>query len=183
VLQRLGCRGARAGFDLRFEQAVVDALADGEQGLPVGLGEQATDSEVVAVVDGGLGAEGAAFLQVLLDLRGFVVDLEPGRVVAVEDPGVEATGGGGDDPAGEDDGDALGPAEGELVAERLLEPQPARLRAVEDARVGELELAEGQLVAVAALAVLGGEGRGQDPLPAAEEGPHVAGRQARADWK
>ena len=71
--------------------------------------------------------------------------------------------------AAEDDRDAVRAAERELVAQRLLEPLAARQRAVEHPGVGELELAEGELVAVAAPAVLGGEGRGQPRQPAAEE--------------
>jgi len=84
------------------------------------------------------------------------------------------------DPAPEHDRDVVG-AQRELVADRLLEPAAARLPAVEDSSVGELELAEGELVAVASLAVFGGQRRGQDPLPAAEEAPDVAGREPGAD--
>ena len=75
----------------------------------------------------------------------------------------------------------VGAPKRELVAERLLKPRPAGLRAVKDARVGELELAEGERVAVAAAPVGGREGRGQARLPAAQEGLDVARRQGRAD--
>ena len=48
----------------------------------------------------------------------------------------------------------VGPAERELVTDCLLEPVAACLGPVEDARVGQLELTEGELVAVAAAAVI-----------------------------
>jgi hypothetical protein len=50
----------------------------------------------------------------------------------------------------EDHRSAVGPAERELIAQRLLEPLPVRQRPVRGACVGELQLAEGELVAVAA---------------------------------
>ena len=50
----------------------------------------------------------------------------------------------------------VGAAERELVEEHALEPGPAGGGAVEDARVGELELAQRERVAVAA----GGDPRG-----------------------
>ena len=77
--------------------------------------------------------------------------------------------------------DVVGSAEGELVADHPLEPVTAGLGTVEDARVGELELAQCELVAVAARAVLVGERARQQPLIAAEERPHPCGRQPRAD--
>jgi hypothetical protein len=80
-----------------------------------------------------------------------------------------------------DDGDVVGPAERELVADRALEPLPARLRAVEDARVGQLELAEGELVAVAAGALLLRERAREQMLPAAEEAPDVLVAEPGAD--
>lgn len=62
----------------------------------------------------------------------------------------EAAGGRLRDLAGEDERDPVGPAERELVADHPLEPGPARGGAGEDARVGDLQLAEGELVAEAA---------------------------------
>lgn len=109
------------------------------------------------------------------------MDLQAHLVAAVEDARPEAARRAGDHLAGEDDGDVVGAAERELVAEYALEPFPAGLGTVEDARVGELELAERDLVAVAALAVLVGEGTRERTLTAAEEGPDVAGLQAGAD--
>jgi len=59
------------GLDL--EQTAVGVEADGPQGGQID--EAASDAEVVGVVDRGLGAQGPAFLEVLLDLGEFVADL------------------------------------------------------------------------------------------------------------
>jgi hypothetical protein len=85
------------------------------------------------------------------------------------------------DLAREDDGHLVRTSERELVAQRVLEPRAPGGRAVEDARVGELELAEAERVAVAAAAVLGREGRRQARLPAAEKALHVLRPEACAD--
>src|SRR6516165_8899212 len=45
------------------------------------------DAEVVAVVDGGLGAQGALLLVILLDASVFVVDVERGGDALSEDAG------------------------------------------------------------------------------------------------
>ena len=58
--------------------------------------------------------------------------------------------------------------------------RPGR-RAVEDPRVGDLELAEGELVAVAGGTVGRREGRRQAGLPAGEEALHGTRPQAVAD--
>src|ERR671914_116025 len=50
-------------------------------------GAQAADAEVVGVVDGCLGPQRAALLEVLLDLGGALVDLDRGLDTAVEDAG------------------------------------------------------------------------------------------------
>jgi hypothetical protein len=109
------------------------------------------------------------------------VHLERGLDAAGDDLGVEAPRGAARDPAVEHDRHLVGAAEGELVAQELLEPGPAGLGAVEHPGVGELELAEGEQVAVAAAAILRREGRRQARLPAAQEALDVPDREARRD--
>jgi hypothetical protein len=121
----LECGGvgrAGAGLQLRVEQALVDLVADPDERPPVVVAEQAADAEVVAVVDRRLRPERATLLPVLLDLRGAVVDVDPGLDAAVDHPGLEAAGRAAADPAAEDDRDVVGAAERQQVAERLLEP-------------------------------------------------------------
>jgi hypothetical protein len=50
-------------------------VSDVDQRLPVGVGQEPADAEVAGVVDRALGSERAAFFEVLLDLRGAVMDL------------------------------------------------------------------------------------------------------------
>jgi hypothetical protein len=91
----LECGGvgrAGAGLRLRVEQALVDLVPDPDERSPVGLAEQTADGEVVAVVDRRLGAQRAALLEVLLDLGGAVVDLDPALDAAVDRPRLKRPG-------------------------------------------------------------------------------------------
>jgi hypothetical protein len=62
-------------------------MADVQQGVPVLGCEQPSDAEVAGVVDRRLGSQGAAFLEVLLDLAVLVVRLDL-RIDAALDDGV-----------------------------------------------------------------------------------------------
>jgi hypothetical protein len=125
--------------------------------------------------------ERAGLLEVLLDLRVLVLDLERDLVAAVADAGLEAARAGRAHGAGEDDRHLVGPGEPELVAGHALEPVAAGLGTVEDARVGELEPAQRQPVAVAAAPVGVCERRRRQPLPATAERPDPARAQPGAD--
>jgi hypothetical protein len=94
-------------------------------------------------------------VEVLLDLGAAVVDLQRRLDAGGDHAGVEAARGLARDAPAEHDRDPVGAPQRELVAQRLFEPLAARQRPVEDPGVGQLELAEGELVAVAA-AALGG---------------------------
>jgi len=82
-----------ARLELVVEEALVDLIADGDERAPVFLGQSSADAEVAGVVDGRLGPQGAALFEVLLDLRGAVVDLDRGLHPFVEDLGVKPPGG------------------------------------------------------------------------------------------
>src|SRR4051812_26877536 len=73
-----------------LEQAVVDLLADRDQLLPRLGRERPFDAEVVGVVDGRLGPQRAAVLEVLLDL-GMLVTWIRRRCIAVHlpDPSID----------------------------------------------------------------------------------------------
>jgi len=115
AFERGGVGRALAGSELRVEETVVRLEADADERLPVFLGDAPADPEVARVVDGRLGPERPALLEVLLHLRGAVVDLDRRLNAAVHDAGAEQTGGLGADAAAEDDGDVVGTAERELV--------------------------------------------------------------------
>jgi hypothetical protein len=68
-------------------------MADRDQRLPVGFGEAAADAEIAGVVDGRLGSEPAPLLEVLLDPRRAVVNLDRGLGPFVENLGVKPAGG------------------------------------------------------------------------------------------
>ena len=74
-----------------------------------------------------------------------------------------------------------GAPEVEVVPDDALEEGSARLGTVEDPGVGELDLAEGEVVEDAPPEVLAGKGRGQADLPPPEEALHRAGPEAIAD--
>jgi hypothetical protein len=88
-------------------------------------------------------------------LEARVVDLDRRLDPAVDHARVKTPRGLAAHAPAEHHGDAVGAPERELVADRLLKPRAAGRRAIEHARVGELELAKAQLVAVAAAAILG----------------------------
>ncbi len=79
------CWGAYPGERFLSDVAVAARSLDVEE-TPIGfeadllecreIMEPFADTEVVGVVDGGLGAEGLSLLVVLLDLRSFVVDVQ-----------------------------------------------------------------------------------------------------------
>ena len=70
---------------LDFEQSAVGGKADVAQSGQVM--QAFADAEVVGIVDGGLGAQGALLLVILLDARVFVVDVERGGDALREDAG------------------------------------------------------------------------------------------------
>ena len=159
--KRRGVWRALARLKLVVEEALVDLMADLDQRLPVVLGESSADAEVAGVVDGRLGPERAALFEVLLDLRGAVVHLDRRLHAFVEDLGVKPPRRPAGDAAAEHDRDLVGAPERELVGQGALKPRPPRRGAVEHAGVGDLGLAERELVAVAARAILRGQRRGQ----------------------
>ena len=74
---------------LDVEQTSVGRKADLPQGGQIL--QPFADAEVAGVVDGGLGAQGAAFLVVLLDPRVLVVDVQRRGDALGQDAGAEAS--------------------------------------------------------------------------------------------
>ena len=114
------------------------------------------DLEVAGIVDGGLGAQRPAFLVVLLDLGVLVVHVQrrdnplgeyarakpPRRVLFHE--------------ALEDQLHLVGPAEVQVLADNVLEKEPARLRAVQHLGERKFRLQDRNVVTVAGLAICRG---------------------------
>ena len=148
-LQRGRVGRALARLQLGGHQPCVDVVAEGQQRLPGVGGQGALDGEVVGVVDGRLGPQRAAVLEVLLDLGVLVVGLDHRRDAARDYLGLEDTGGRARDLSPEDDLHAVGTPEVQLVGDRALKPRAAGGRAIEDAGVRQLQLADRQAIAVA----------------------------------
>ena len=103
---------------------------------------------------GRLGPQRAALFEVLLDLRGAVVDLDRRLDTAVEDLGVEPARGLAVHAPAEDDRGLVGPSERELVGDRRLKPGAPGGRPIEHAGVGDLQLPERERVPVPTMAIL-----------------------------
>ena len=108
---------------LILEQPGVDATGFGLQVVEVV--QPAGVAEVVRVVDHGLDAQGAAFLEVLLDPGVLVLGVDGDVDAAGDDCGGERSRGVGADRAAEDELDLVGPAEVEVVAQQGVEERPA----------------------------------------------------------
>jgi hypothetical protein len=115
---------------LDLEQSAVCAEADVAQ-FPQ-IVQSFANAELVSVVNGGLGAQGALLFVILLD------------------PGAQAARGAAGDAAVKDQLDLVGPAEIEVLADDLFEKQPAVNRAIEDLGQRKLGLQDRDIVAVAA---------------------------------
>lgn len=85
------------------------------------------------------------------------MDLDRRLHADVEDLGVKPPWRATVHASGEHDRDPVRAAERELIGDRALKPCSAGGGAVEHARVGDLELTERQLVAIAAVNILGSE--------------------------
>jgi hypothetical protein len=101
------------------------------------------------VVDGRLGAQGTPLLEVLLDARGLVVDVQRRGDALGDDAGAKAPRRPPGDAPIEDQADLLGAAEVEVLADDLLKQMPSRKGTVEDLRAGEFRLQDGDVVVVA----------------------------------
>src|ERR1700752_2229661 len=98
------------------------------------------DPEVISVVDGRLGAQGAIFLVILLDACVLVIDVQGWSHIVRDDPGAEPCSCMARNPAVEDKLNLLWAAEIEVLADRLFEEQPSVDRLIEHLGQGELGL-------------------------------------------
>ena len=151
-------------------------LREGFEGL-LGL-------EVGRVIDGGLGPERPLLLEVLLDVGVLVLDVQAGGDPGGDDAGpiaVRGWRGAAGDPLGEQQADAIGATEVEVLADHRLEEVTALDRLVEDLGATDFELPDAQPMFVAGRPVGGRQGPGQMRAPAVEEALHVGRPEAIAD--
>jgi len=139
------------------------------------------NAEVAGVIDGGLGAQGAALLVVLLDAGALVVEMK-GRIdLPGEDPGAKAAWRAGGDTPAEDELYGVGAAQVDVVPDGFLKEAAAGQGAVEDLGEADLELEDGKLMSIAGPTVFGGQWLGEYGHPAAEVGLDVVSAELVAD--
>src|SRR5579871_2154041 len=171
-------QGAILADRLDVQQTSVGLEADLPQGGQVH--QPLAQAEVARVVDGSLGPQGAAFLVVLLDARALVVDVQRRRYPFRQHARAEASRRLGGDASSEDQLDLVGAAQVQVLADDLLEEDAAGQRPVQHLGQGEFRLEDGQVVAVAGLAVLICKGVRQAGQPLAQQSVDFGTGQAVA---
>ena len=140
---------------MEIEETSVDLEADLPQSGQVL--ESFADTEVARIVDGGFGTEGTALLATLLDARGPVVDVERRDCTFCDDAGAEPARRPAVNAPVEDQLHLAGSADVEILADDLLKEHTAGYWTIEHLSERELGLQNGDLVAIAGLAVTWGE--------------------------
>ena len=146
-------------------------LADSptSEGTPVFRTDSAPDSEVLGIADHGFGAQRPPLFEVLLDPGRFVITAQRGIDAFCQYPSPEWTRCRAVESPIKDQHDLIGPTYIEVIAKDPFKPHPASLRSVKHIGVGDLKLAEGQLVDIAGLPVRFSKRGGQPMQPAPEE--------------
>ena len=142
--------------------------------------QAAFDVEVVGAVDDRLDPERAAVLEVLLDARVLVAEVDPDLGAGGEDPGLVAMLGRSPQLTGEDHRDLFGAADPDVVLNERFEEAAGAARVVEHERAGRLDLAHRELPPVAGGTILDRERRWDVGDPAIEERLHVLGAEGVA---
>ena len=169
--QRGGSVGGVVADAFGVQQAPVGGVADLGHGGEVS--QLFADAEVARLVQRGFRSECSSFLQVLFDLGLLVIQVEVGAGPGGDDLGPEGPWGGvlaaQADLAVEDDVDLVRPADVDVVADQLLEGDPAGGGPVQRHGGGELGLLDRQLPAVIRLFIFAGERVRQPGQPLAGE--------------
>src|SRR6266545_2484958 len=162
------------------QQPLVDRTGLGLQAVEVG--QQPLAAEVVGVVDHGLDAQGTAVLEVLLD-AGVLVEHVDGDAAGVPvDRGLEGAGGfAAAWVAFEDELDAFGASQVEVVGHQRLEEGSGVAGGVQHDGAGGLDLPHGQVPPEPGVTVGGRKRQRQTGHPAFEEHADRAGTKPVTD--
>jgi hypothetical protein len=146
--------------------------------LPQGgeVGQPAPEVEVPGVVHRQFGPQAAPFrrraeaLEVLFEIAVLVADAQRGHHALGDHARAKAPRRLPGHPAIKDQLHPVGPTQIQVLANEILEQQPAAQRTIQHVREAELGLQDGQLVAIPRPAVSPGKGMGQALQPLAEGG-------------
>src|SRR5207249_778211 len=116
----------------------IDVIAQGPEVAQVG--QPPSNAEIVGVIEGGLGAQGALLLEVLLDVAAFVGDMQTGIDPRGDHASREAAGRGPGNLAWKQQLHLVGAAEVEIVTNDAFEELPPAERPVEDLRAADCQL-------------------------------------------
>ena len=161
-----------------LQEAGVDVLP--ERAEVAEVAQPPTDTEVVGVVEGGLGAQGALLLEVLFDVTPLVLDVNARRDAVGDDPRLEAARRGPGDPPREEQLHPAGASEVEIVANDFLKELPAAPRSVEHLGAADLHLQDGEPIGEARGVIARRQGQREPGQPAREERFNVVGAEALA---
>ena len=167
---------------LDLEELVVDPIGGGAELVEVADGF--SDVEVHRIVDRGFGSQSAAFLEVLLDVRVLVLDVQAGIDSVGDDTGAVAEARSWSAPGQsrrKEQADACGAPQIEVVADDFFEEVAALDGAVEYLSQAHLELPDRESVIEAGASIGVRHGPRQPMRPAVEEGLNVAGAEPIAD--
>ena len=163
LLEGFFCQDAVVGDFLDLQQASIGLKADAPQHGQVV--QSFADIEIVRVIDGRLGSQGAVFLVVLLDARPFVVHVERRDHAIGDHPGAKQARCAFGDPTVEDELHLFGAPDIQVFSNHFFKEDSARHRSVQDLGQREFDLQNGEFVPISCLTVSTGEGVRQASKP------------------
>jgi len=105
---------------------------------------------------------------ILLDARSFVVDVQRGDYSIGDDSGTKRAGRGLGDPTIKNELNLFGTTDVQVFSDDFFKEDAAAHGLIQNLSEGKFELENGELIAVAGLTVLSGEGMGESSQPFAE---------------
>lgn len=138
------CQGAVVRERFGLEDAAVDVIA--ERAEVAQVRQPPSDAEIVGIVEGGLGAQRALLLEVMLDVAALVGDVQTRIDAGGDDAGGEPAGRGPGDLARKEELDVIGPPEVEILADHAFKEFAAAERAIEHLGATDFELENRELI-------------------------------------
>jgi hypothetical protein len=175
-------QSARVTDSLDAKEASVNVVAEGLEVAQIP--QEAADLEISRVVDGGFGAQGAILFEVLLYVRMLESYVEAGTYGIGYDTGAVSVARSRSAPVDalvEEELNAIGTTDVEILTDSLFEELAAVQRSVKHVGNAKLDLTNAELVLVPSALVFERERPRQTTNPPAEERFDVVGTEAIAD--